>query len=145
MRGAHLVQRSHAVQKPDIVTDVVVVQIGEVRVHGVVVEVDIGVSVRGLEPGVLHGHVVHCFRRRAFLLALLHRPVVPVVADGADDLFLGNHLQGVLQVLDEPVLAGYSAWFASGIVLVIVHQDEAVGNPGNAGVVEVLSFTGTAT
>ena len=79
MRRAHLVQRGHAIEKPHIVANIVVVQIGEVRVHGIVVEVDVGLGVRGLEPGLLRRDVVHVFRRRAFLLALLHRPVVTVV------------------------------------------------------------------
>ena len=138
LRRPHLVQRGDAIQKPDIVANIVVVEIREVRVHGVVVEVDVGLGVRCLEPGLLRRDVVNVFRRRAFLLALLHRPVVTVVGDGADDLFLRDHLQRILQVLDEPVLAGDRPGIAAGIVLVIVHQDQAVGDLRDGGIVKRL-------
>ncbi len=137
MRRSHLVQRRYSIHEPNIVPDVAV-EIGEVWVHRVVVKVDVSVGFGRLQPGFLHGDGVIILRRRARLLILLHRPVVTVVSDGANDLLFGNHLQRVLQVLDEPILAGDGTGIATGIVLVIIHQDDAVGDFGNGGVVEVL-------
>ena len=58
-------------------------------------------------------------------------PVVAVAAHGADDLLLGHDLENPLQVADEPVLAGHRPRFAVGLVLVVVHQHNAVGVGGD--------------
>ena len=92
MGGPHLVQRGHAIQKPHIVTNIVVVEIGKVRIHGLVIEIHVRLGILGFEPCILRRYVVHGLRRRAFLLALLHRPVIAVIGDRANDFFLRNDL-----------------------------------------------------
>ena len=51
--GAQLVQHGHAIEKPDHVALVVVlVDVLEVRIEGVVIEIQVGVGVGGALPGV---------------------------------------------------------------------------------------------
>ena len=59
------------------------------------------------------------------------RPVVAVVADGADELLFGHDLEHAAQVADEPVLAGDGPRIAVDLVLVVVHQHDAVGVGGD--------------
>ena len=55
---AHLVQQRHAIEKPHHVALVVVlVDVLEVRIERVVIEVEIGVGVRGALPGIGDGQV----------------------------------------------------------------------------------------
>src|SRR5664279_4346629 len=75
---------------------------------------------------------------RALLLARLLRPVVTIVADRGNDFSARDDGQRVLKVFLEPVLAGNGAGCPTGIVLVIVHEDDAVGKLSNGAVVEFL-------
>ncbi len=50
---------------------------------------------------------------------------------------LGTTLRTLREVVDEPVLAGDGPGRAERLVLVVVHQDEAVGVGGEEGEVEV--------
>ena len=138
LRGPHLVQRGYAVEKPHIVTNVVLVEVGDVRIHRVAVELHIGFGLFGFEPRILHRDVVDGLGRRALLLAGFLRPVVTVVADCRDDLLARYDRQRILQVLHEPVLTGDGSGHPARVVLVIVHQDEAVGDLRNGAVVELL-------
>ena len=123
-------------------TDVVLVEIGDVRIHRIIVEIHVGVGFLGFEPGILHGNIVHGFGRSAFLLARLARPIVAIVADGHDDLLARHDGESLLEVVDEPILTGNGAGLAAGIMLVVVHQDEAVGKLRDTGVVELLVVDG---
>ncbi len=58
-------------------------------------------------------------------------PVVAVAADSADDLLFGDDLEDGLEVVDEPVLRGDGAGIAVGLMLVVVHQQQAVGVVGD--------------
>ena len=118
--------------------DVVLVEIGDVRIHRVVVELHVGVGFYGFEPRVLHGDVVDSLRWSAFLLARFERPVVPIVADRSDDLLARDDLERFFQVLHKPVLSGDCPGRPARIVLVVVHQDEPVGNMGDRAVVKFL-------
>ena len=70
--------------------EVALVEIAEMRIHRVVVEVDVFVGVASREPCVLHAdRAVMNFGRQLPFLRLQH-PVVAIVGDGADDFFLGN-------------------------------------------------------
>ncbi len=137
-RAAHFVERGYAVEEPDVVPDIVLVEISEVRVLRIVVEVDVGVGVFGLKPCFLYRDVVHVGRRSSFLLTFLHGPVVTVVTDRRDDLLARDHLQRVLQVVEEPILAGDGPGLAARIVLVVVHQDDAVSILRDCGVAEIF-------
>ena len=55
LRGAHLVQGRHGIQKPDIVAEVIVVVVAEVRVERVAVEIDVFFRIARADPGFLHG------------------------------------------------------------------------------------------
>ncbi len=95
----------------------VLVVVGEVGVERVGVELDLRAGVGGGLPGFLGGD--RCARRPSpgglaggFGPCLggscgggRNGPVVAVAADGADDLFFGNDLEDVAEVVDEPVLA----------------------------------------
>jgi hypothetical protein len=60
------------------------------------------------------------------------RPVVSVVAHGADELLFGDDFEDALQVGHEPILAGDGTGLAFDLVLVVVHEYNAVGVGGNA-------------
>jgi len=60
------------------------------------------------------------------------------VADGANDFFFRDNFQRVPQIIEEPVLASYRPGFAARVVLVVVHQDETVGDFGDPRIVERL-------
>src|ERR1700754_2880435 len=65
-------------------------------------------------------------------------PVVTVAPDRADDLFFGNDFENRLEVVGEPILGGNRSGTASGLVLVVVHDEQAVGVVGKELVVEVF-------
>ena len=138
---AQLVQHGDAVEEPDHVAPVgVFVDVLEVRIERIVVEVEIGVGVGGALPCVGNVQVLgveHLGLERLAARALLgrggngERPVVSVAADGADDLVFGNDFEHARQVPHKPVLAGDGAGIAGGLMLVVVHQDDAVGVGGD--------------
>ncbi len=154
--GTHLVEDGGGVEEPDLMADVgVLVVVGEVGVEGVVVELDVGLGVGGGLPGLLGGDVVdgedlvEAWGRG--LMGLLagglgrgqgHGPVVAVAADGADDLVLGDGLEDFLEVVDEPVLVGDGAGAGVDLVLIVVHQEQAVGVVGHELEVEVVVADG---
>ncbi len=69
-------------------------------------------------------------------------PVVAVAADGADDLLARDDLHDVAEIVLEPVLAGDGAGFGAGLVLAVVHQDEAVGVGGEELEIEAAGVDG---
>src|ERR1039458_3287085 len=58
-------------------------------------------------------------------------PVVAVAAYGADELLFGDDFEDAGEVADEPLLTGDGAGTACNLVLVVVHEDDAVGVGGN--------------
>ena len=71
-RGAHLVQHRDGVEKPDHVALVVVlVDVLEVRIEGVVVEIEIGVGVGGALPGIGDGEIIGIENLRLGMAAIL--------------------------------------------------------------------------
>ena len=58
-------------------------------------------------------------------------PVVSVVAQGADQLLLGHYLHHPTEVADKPLLAGDRAGVAVDFVLVVVHEQNAIGVGGD--------------
>ncbi len=109
LRGAHLVQRGHGVEKPDVMLQFVLVQVTDVGIEAVAVEIHVRFRIARRQPGILHGHVdvFHARRQRA-MLRLVH-PVVTVIADGGDQLVLRDHFDRRLQVVGEPVLRRHRA------------------------------------
>ncbi len=144
--GAHLVENGDGIEEPDVVADVgVLVVVGEVEVEGVVVEVDLGAGVVGFLPGLLSGERdggedLFWLRLPALLRSWRNcgGPVVTVASDGADDLFLGDDFEKRLEVVDVPVLRGDGTGFGVGLVLVIVHEQQAVGVVGEELHIEVV-------
>ena len=102
--GAHFVQGSHCIEKPDIVAEVIVVAIAEVRVERVAVKINVFFGIARPDPGFLHGNTFVRQSRRQFAFFWPLDPVVSIVADGADELLFRNHLHGGLKVGREPVL-----------------------------------------
>ena len=114
----------------------VFIDVLEVRIERIVIEIEIGVGVRGALPCLGDSEIFsvdHLWLGKVLAFSILRSngngegPVIAVVADGADDLFLGNDIQHAGQVADKPGLAGNGAGIAGGLVLVVVHQDDAVG------------------
>ncbi len=112
----------------------VFVHVLEVRIERVVIEIEIGVGVGRSLPCLGDREVVGVddLRFRGFLAfagrgRIGERPVVPVVANGADQLLFGDDLEDAGEIADEPLLAGDGAGIAGGLMLVVVHQDDAVG------------------
>ena len=113
----------------------VFVDVLEVRIERVVIEIEIGVGVARALPGI--GYVVNDFgvndmRFAEFLIPSLwigdgHLPVIAVVANGADQLVLGDDFERAREVGDKPILAGDGTRLALQLMLVVVHQDNAVG------------------
>ena len=138
-RRAHLVEDGDRVEEPDLMADMrVVVVVGEVDVERVGIELDLRIRIVGCLPCVLGRHLLgrqHLghkrLRRFAVTLRLRgrqrHRPVVAIAAQRADDLLLGHRLEHLLEVVEKPVLGGDRPWSASRLVLVVVHQQKAVG------------------
>ena len=79
---------------------IILVNVLEVRIQRVVVEVEIGVGIGRAPPGIGDGEIlcVEDFRFGPRIFGDGERPVVSVVADGADDLFLGNDFENAGQV-----------------------------------------------
>ena len=71
------------------------------------------------------------------MLRLVH-PVIAVIADGADQLVLGNTFLCRLQVVDKPVLRRYWPRCAAGVMFVVVHHHDTINTSSHGGVVEVL-------
>ena len=141
--GAQFVKEGDAIEEPDDVALVqVLVDVLEVGIESVVIEVQVGVGVGGALPyvgdvqifGVEDAGLGMLF---VFWVGNGEGPVVAVIGDGADELFLGNDLEDTGEVADEPLLAGDGTGIAGGLVLVVVHQDDAVGVGGNPGEVGV--------
>ncbi len=116
----------------------IIVVIGKVAVERVGVELNLSFRVGCLLPGSLRRYLLHpkhlrheILRHPAGMLRIhrrqRHLPVVSIAAERADGLFLGHDLQHVLQVVDKPVLRGNRPRPAARLVLVVVHQQQAVG------------------
>ena len=102
----------------------------KVRVQLVAFQMHIRASILRALPRVLHRKIIDVHHAR--LLALLrqrHRPVKAVVADATDDLFLRHQLQHAFQIRLEPRLAGHWPRIAGLLVLVVIHQNDAVAVP----------------
>ena len=121
-------------------TDVlVVIIVGEVYVERVGIELNLRFGIVGGLPCVLCGHLLghpkhlrhEILRHSARMLRIhgrqRHGPVVSIAAQGADHLLLGHNLQHGLQVVEEPVLGGDRSRTAALLVLVVVHQQQAIG------------------
>ena len=130
-RRAQLIQRGHRIQHPDLVAHVVVfVVVGKMR--------DSARRRPGARP---HWHPTppairpapRCRRypapwpRRACPSGQRHGPVVAIIANGADQLLFGHHFEHALQVVFKPVLRRNGSGTARLLVLVVVHQQDAVG------------------
>ncbi len=135
----------------------IVVVVGEVGIQGGVVEIDLGARVGGGLPGFLGGEhgcgedIVggDGLRGRGLACAVAFGggrrgvgkgecPVVAVAADGADDFFAGDDLHGGAEVIFEPILAGDGTGCGVGLMLVVVHEDDAVGVLGEELEVDVV-------
>ena len=87
------------IEKPHHVALIIVlVDVLEVRIERVVVEIEIGVGVGGALPGIGDGEILSIEDLRLGMAAIFgigdgKRPVVAVVADGADEFFLGHDLE----------------------------------------------------
>ena len=60
----------------------------------------------------------------------------------ADQFLLGHDLEHALEIADEPLLAGDGPGIAGGLVLVVVHQHNAVGVGGDGFQVAVAGGDG---
>src|SRR5208282_4495827 len=138
--GTHLVEGSHRIQKPDIVAEVIVVLVAEMRVKCVAVKINVLLGIARSDPGFLHGNALVGLSRRqfAFFCFWLLHPVVPVVANGANELFFWNLLDRRLKVVREPILGRDRARGSAGKVLVVVHDDDAIHGGRNSGVIVIL-------
>ena len=131
-----MIERGDTVEEPDVVTNAALIEIAEVRIHGVVVEDDVFVGIARGEPCFLHADWCGFFftwgQLSVFRFAC---PVVTVVGDGADDLVFGDYGFSEGQVLDEPILRSHGAGVGPGIMLVVIHEHYAVGSGGDGRVV----------
>ena len=135
--GAHLVQRGDGIEIPDFVPQIVLVNVTVVRIEGIGIESDCALRFFRVQPCFLRGHSVNLGRRRNLLLGR-ERPVVSVSADSDDELLSRDRLQRELKIVGEPILRGYRAGGRSGDMLVVVHQDDAVGNRRQRGIIEIV-------
>ena len=144
--SSHLVQDCDGVEEPDLVPDMrVVVVVGEVRVERIGIDLDLRFGVGCGLPRVLRRDAIDiedfglyrcsglwlrlgvaagswsCGRRQS------RRPVIAIAAQGEDDLLLWDNLEDLLQVIGEPILAGEGAGAGGLLVLVVIHQQQAVG------------------
>jgi len=129
----------------------VFVNVLEVRIERVVIEAQIGIGVGGALPDIGDGEVFGveapgaAWRGGRVFLGDGERPVVAIVAQRADQLLLGDDFDSAAEVVDEPFLAGDGSGLALDLVLVVVHQDKAIGVGGNAfrssSVVETMVLT----
>ena len=119
---------------------ILLVQVAEVRIERVAIEVDVFFGIARAQPRVLHGNVLVCHSgRQLSVLRLLH-PVIPVIADGADELFLRDLFLGGLDVGDEPILRRHRSRRSIGKMLVVVHDHDAIHRRRDRLVVVVLVF-----
>ena len=135
LRRAHLVERGHTVDKPNIAAQVFLVQITEMRIHRVVIEIDILIRIASLQPCILHADGMVMFSGRQLAVLRFQDPVIAVIRDRADHLLVRDDIERGLQILLEPVLRRHRTRLGSRIVLVIIHQHNAVGRCGNRRVV----------
>src|ERR1700722_12551270 len=139
--GAHVVERGDSVEEPDIVTDAALIQVAEVRIHRVIIEDNVFIGVARREPSFLNAD------GRGFFFAFgqlsvfrFARPVVTVVGDSADDLVFGDDGFSEGQVFYEPILRSHRAGVGPGIVLVVIHEHNAVGCGGDGRVVVFVAL-----
>ena len=124
--------------------DVVVGEVGIERI----VERNFGVGVGGGLPGFLGGEDGGVgavgIGWLVFLAGSGKRagPVVAIAADGADDLLSRDHLHDVAEVVLKPILACDRTRDRAGLMLPVVHQDEAVGVGGEELEVELAGVDG---
>ena len=78
------------------------------------------------------------FLDRGGVAAPICGPVIAIAADPDDRLVVRNHLQRGFQVIDKPLLAGDRAGLIVVGVLVIIHQQHAVGDAAIGGQIPVL-------
>src|SRR3569833_1641858 len=107
-----LIQHRHAIKKPDDVTRVrVFVDVLEVRIEGVIVEVEIGIDIARKLPyvgdvGMLLG-IEDVWRTNLGVARLgigdRHFAVVIIVVHSSDDFVDGNGLENAVEIADEPV------------------------------------------
>ncbi len=84
LRGPHVVQSRHRIEKPDVMANAALIQITEMGVQRVIVENHIFIGIARCQPCFLHGdRTVMCAGRQFALLRLEH-PVIAIVGDGAD-------------------------------------------------------------
>ena len=104
LRGTHLVEGGNRIEEPDVVLQVMLVQIPDVGIEAVAIKIDVFFRVPSGQPGILHGHVGVLAARRQQPAPWLANPVVAVTADGTDQLILRDGSPGGHQVLGKPVL-----------------------------------------
>ncbi len=80
--GAHLVQSRHRIEEPDIVAEVIVVFVAEVRVERVAIEINVFFGIARADPGFLHGDGFVGLSGREVAFFGLLGPVVSVVGYG---------------------------------------------------------------
>src|SRR5262249_53054671 len=109
---------------------VVLVEIGDMRVQAVTIEVDVCLRIARVKPGILDRAGYAVLTRRSLTLARQMNPFVSVVRDGANQLIERDRLFCVGELLGKPILRGNRSGAAafSAVVLVIVHQNHAVGS-----------------
>ena len=100
--------------------EIFLVHVAEVRIHAVIVEVNVFLGVTRPDPRLLHGHVDILQVRRRILPGFLD-PVVTVVSNRTDQLIERNFLLRDLEILREPFLRSHRSGFILRLVLVIIH------------------------
>ena len=128
-RGAQFVQRGHRIQHPHLVAHVgIFIIVGKMRVQLIACQAQSALaSDAACHPSCTEMSSVSSTFAGWCLLRQRHRPVVPVIADGADQLLFGHDLEHALQIVFKPVLGRDWSGRARFLVLVIVHQHDAVG------------------
>src|SRR6185312_12006401 len=118
----------YAIQKPDVMLQIVLVKVSDVRVHAVIVKINVRFGIARGQPGLLHRHIDVVLIGGQFAAFRLLHPVIPVVGNGANKFVDGNQLLSLRQITGEPILGSDRTGDASsaGIVLVVIHQYDAV-------------------
>ena len=137
LSDAHLVEGSNGIEEPDVVAIVAIVAVAEVRVEGIVVVIDVFLGIAGTDPGFLYGNAFILFVGRQLPFLRAFHPVIAVVADGTNELLFGDGFDREVQVGGEPILRGNGTGRATGKVLVIVHDDDAIDRGGNGLVIVI--------
>ena len=102
--NAHVIERRDRIDKPDVVPQVAFIQIAEMRIHRIVVEIDVLIRVSGRKPRLLHADPCVMLAGRKLPILRFQHPVIAIIGDGADDLVLRNNLARIFQIVQEPVL-----------------------------------------